>query len=86
MQACESGADLSSRFDLEGRRCATWVTDRCVEIVGFAYRAGGSSSLFLESPLQRISRCLQAGTQHMYVDRHSFVHSGVALLDTETPQ
>jgi len=83
MLACESGAPSSPDFDLDARRCATWVTDRCVEIVAFAYRAGGSSSLFLESPLQRIWRGLQAATQHMYVDQQSYVASGQHRIEKE---
>jgi alkylation response protein AidB-like acyl-CoA dehydrogenase len=83
MLACESGAQSSPDFDLDARRCATWVTDRCVEIVAFAYRAGGSSSLFLESPLQRIWRGLQAATQHIYVDQQSYVASGQHRLEKE---
>jgi len=83
MRACESQAPLPALFDLDARRCATWVTDRCVEIVSFAYRAGGSTSLFLEHPLQRISRSLQAGTQHIYVDEQSYVLSAQQQLEME---
>jgi alkylation response protein AidB-like acyl-CoA dehydrogenase len=83
--ACESAAPIPAHFDLDTRRCATWVTDRCVEVVDFAYRAGGSSSLFLAHPLQRISRCLQAGTQHMYVDRQSYLLWAQHELEKETP-
>ncbi len=86
MLACESPAPIPPHFDLDTRRCATWVTDRCVEIVAFAYRAGGSTSLFLKHPLQRISRSLQAATQHMYVDEQSYVLSAQHQLETETPQ
>lgn len=83
MQACESADPVPAHFDGDARRCATWVTDRAVDIVAFAYRAAGSSSLFLDSPLQRIWRCLQAATQHMYVDQQSYVVSGQRRLETE---
>jgi alkylation response protein AidB-like acyl-CoA dehydrogenase len=81
--ACESQEPLTPQFDLDARRCATWVTDRCVEIVASAYRAGGSSSLFLDHPLQRVSRCLQAATQHVYVDDQAYVLSAQHQLDEE---
>ncbi len=81
--ACESKEELSPQFDLDARRCATWVTDRCVEIVSFAYRAGGATGLFLDHPLQRISRSIHAATQHMYVDELSYVLSAQHQLETE---
>jgi alkylation response protein AidB-like acyl-CoA dehydrogenase len=81
--ACESDAPLPAEFDLEARRCATWVTDRCVEIVTFAYRSGGTSSLFRDHPLQRISRCLAAATQHIYVDQQSYVISAQRSIGLE---
>jgi len=83
-QACESGTPVSPQFDLDARRCATWVTDRCVEIASFAYRAGGATSLFLDHPLQRISRSLQAATQHMYVDELSYSLWAQHKLEVET--
>ena len=51
-----------------------------VEAVDMAFRYGGGEAIFLESPLQRIKRDIEAGAQHILVGEHSLELLGKAML------
>lgn len=61
------------------RAAAIWVTEQCVAIVNMAYRSGGGSSLYVECPLQRRLRDINALTQHFLVRRDTLTTAGAIL-------
>jgi indole-3-acetate monooxygenase len=62
------------------RSAAVWIVERAAGVVESAYRSGGGSSPYLESPLQRRLRDLFALTQHFLVKRDTLTTAG-AILD-----
>ena len=62
------------------RASATWATDTAAAVVGTAYRAGGGSSLYRSSPLQRRLRDVHALTQHFLVKLDSLTTAGAILV------
>lgn len=69
------------------RAAAVWVTARAVAVVDAAYHAGGSSSLYVDSPLQRRLRDIHALTQHFIIKRDTFRNAGAILAgrDVDVP-
>jgi alkylation response protein AidB-like acyl-CoA dehydrogenase len=65
------------------RAAAVWATKVAAEAVTTAYRAGGGSSLYTESPLQRRLRDIHAVTQHFLVRDDTFTTAGAALAGQE---
>ena len=61
------------------RAAAVWVTERAVAIVDMAYRAGGGSSIYDASPLQRRLRDVHAVAQHFLVRRDTLETAGAIL-------
>ena len=61
------------------RAAAVWVTSRAAAAVDAAYRAGGGSSLYLDSPLQRRLRDVHAVTQHFLVRPDAMTTAGAVL-------
>ncbi len=61
------------------RATATWVTRAAAAVVDAAYTAGGGSSNFLASPLQRRLRDIHALTQHFAVKLDTFTTTGAVL-------
>jgi indole-3-acetate monooxygenase len=61
------------------RASAVWATDATVAVVDTAYRAGGGSSLYRSSPLQRRLRDVHALTQHFLVKLDSLTTAGAVL-------
>ena len=61
------------------RAAAVWVTNRAVEAVTSAYRAGGGSSVYATSPLQRRLRDVNAITQHFLVRKDTLTTAGAVL-------
>ena len=49
------------------RATGVWLTSAMAAIVEFCYRAGGGSSVYLDRPLQRRLRDINAVTQHFLV-------------------
>ena len=76
-----------SAFSLEQRAriraASVWVTDRAAAVVGTAYRAGGGSSLYADSPLQRRLRDINALTQHFLVRRDTLITAGAILAGND---
>lgn len=61
------------------RAAAAWATDRAAAVAGTAYRAGGGSSIYADSPLQRRRRDVEAVTQHFTVKRGTMRTAGGVL-------
>ena len=61
------------------RAAAVWATARAAAVVDAAYRAGGGSSLYMDSPLQRRLRDVHAVTQHFLVRRDAMTVAGAIL-------
>ena len=61
------------------RAAAAWATDRAAAGAGTAYRAGGGSSIYADSPLQRRRRDVEAVTQHFIVKRGTMRTAGGVL-------
>jgi alkylation response protein AidB-like acyl-CoA dehydrogenase len=61
------------------RATATWVTRTAASVVDTAYTAGGGSSLYSSSPLQRRLRDIHALTQHFAVKLDTFTKAGAVL-------
>ena len=51
-----------------------------VEAADMAFRYGGGEAIFLESPLQRIKRDVEAGAQHILVGEQNLELLGKAML------
>jgi alkylation response protein AidB-like acyl-CoA dehydrogenase len=67
------------------RATAVWATERATDVVGTAYRSGGSSSIYDDSPLQRRLRDIHAITQHFLV-KHDTLTTAGAILAGQDPQ
>ena len=65
------------------RSTATWVTMTAASVVDMAYAAGGGSSLYSSSPLQRRVRDIDALTQHFGVKLDTFTTAGAVLAGQE---
>ena len=61
------------------RAAAVWATSRAAAVVDAAYRAGGGSSLYMDSPLQRRLRDVHAVTQHFLVRPDAMTTAGAVL-------
>jgi alkylation response protein AidB-like acyl-CoA dehydrogenase len=65
------------------RAASVWATGRAAAIVDAAYRAAGSSSLYLDSPLQRRLRDVHAVTQHFLVRPDTMLTAGAILAGND---
>jgi alkylation response protein AidB-like acyl-CoA dehydrogenase len=61
------------------RGTATWVARTATSVVDTAYTAGGGSSIYTTSPLQRRLRDIHALTQHFAVKSDTFTKAGAVL-------
>jgi indole-3-acetate monooxygenase len=61
------------------RATAAWVTTRAVAVVDTAYRVGGGSAVYDDSPLQRRLRDVHAIAQHFLVRRNTLTTAGAVL-------
>jgi alkylation response protein AidB-like acyl-CoA dehydrogenase len=71
----EPSMDLRARI----RAAGVWCTAKAAATVDTAYTAGGGSSLYDVSPLQRRLRDIHAVTQHFLVRRNTLVTAGAVL-------
>jgi alkylation response protein AidB-like acyl-CoA dehydrogenase len=78
--ALARGSTLSTALRARIRATAVWVTDRAAEVVTTAYRAGGGSSVYAASPLQRRLRDMNAVTQHFLVRGDTLTTAGGILV------
>ena len=73
------GSPLSLQDRARIRAAAVWATNRAAEAVTSAYRAGGGSSVYASSPLQRRLRDVNALTQHFLVRDDTLTTAGAIL-------
>jgi alkylation response protein AidB-like acyl-CoA dehydrogenase len=71
--------ELSLTERAQVRATATWVTTRAVAVAETAYRAAGGGAVYLDSPLQRRLRDVQAIAQHFLVRRSTLATAGAVL-------
>ena len=67
-----AGREVSLDQRARVRLAATNAGVRCAEAVDFAYNAGGGSSVFATSPLQRCFRDIHTATQHIMVQPRGY--------------
>jgi indole-3-acetate monooxygenase len=65
------------------RASGVWAADTAAAVVDMAYRAGGGSSLYRSSPLQRRFRDVHALTQHFLVKLDSLTTVGAVMAGQE---
>ena len=86
--AAERGVAMPDRRRLGLRLAATHATEVAAEVATSMYRAGGGSSIYDSSPLQRRFRDVNVATQHMMVAPSTWELAGRMLvgLPTDTRQ
>lgn len=77
--AAASGDPLAMEHRAQVRASAVWTVERAISVVSAAYRAGGGTSLYSESPLQRRLRDIHALAQHFIVRRDTLITAGAIL-------
>jgi alkylation response protein AidB-like acyl-CoA dehydrogenase len=77
--AVEQDGELTLEQRAHVRAAAVWATDRACRVATTAYRAGGGTSLYVESPLQRRLRDVHAVTQHFLVRQDTLTTAGAVL-------
>jgi alkylation response protein AidB-like acyl-CoA dehydrogenase len=73
------GAPLTLEQRAHARATGAWATDQAASAVAMAYRFGGGSSLYEDSPLQRRLRDINAITQHFLVKPDTLTTAGAIL-------
>ena len=76
------GIETSHRRDI--RLATTHATHTSAEVVDLMYNLAGGSSVYRNSPLQRIFRDVHVATQHMMVGPSTYELTGRLLLGLET--
>lgn len=71
--------DLSMDLRARVRAGGVWCAARAAAVVDSAYRSGGGTSLYADSPLQRRLRDIHALTQHFLVRRNTLATAGAIL-------
>ena len=66
------------------RATACHATSQAAAAVDLAYEAGGASSIYTKSPLQRCFRDVHVATQHVMVNPTSATLAGRVLLGVES--
>jgi indole-3-acetate monooxygenase len=61
------------------RAAAVWITARCTAVVDVAYRSGGGTAVYTDSPLQRRLRDIHAITQHFLVKPDTLTTAGAVF-------
>ena len=74
-----AGMPFTSAHRARIRATATWVTTTAASVVDMAYTAGGGSSIYSNSPLQRRLRDIHALTQHFGIKLDTFTKAGAVL-------
>jgi indole-3-acetate monooxygenase len=74
-----AGEPFTTEHRARIRGSATWASDTAAAVVGMSYRAGGGSSLYSSSPLQRRFRDVHALTQHFLVKLDSLTTVGAVM-------
>jgi alkylation response protein AidB-like acyl-CoA dehydrogenase len=74
-----AGGELSMDLRARVRAAGAWCAVRSAAVVDSAYRSGGGTSLYADSPLQRRLRDIHALTQHFLVRRNTLATAGAVL-------
>ena len=82
--AAERGEALSDELRLGLRLAATHATETAAHVATAMYRAGGGSSIYSSSPLQRRFRDANVATQHMMVAPATWELAGRLLFGQPT--
>jgi alkylation response protein AidB-like acyl-CoA dehydrogenase len=82
--AAQAGEPMSAEHRLGLRLAATHATQAAAESVTAMYHAGGGTSIYDSSPLQRRFRDVHVATQHMMVAAPSWELAGRLLLGLPT--
>jgi alkylation response protein AidB-like acyl-CoA dehydrogenase len=77
--AAAAGSPLALQQRARVRATAVWATRIAADAVTTAYRAGGGSALYAQSPLQRRLRDVHAVTQHFLVRPDTLTTAGAIL-------
>ena len=78
-----AGTPFSPDHRARIRATATWVTGTAASVVDTAYTAGGGTSIYSSSPLQRRLRDIHALTQHFGVKLDTFTKAGAVLASQD---
>ena len=78
-EACETGT-MTPRSRALARLANSAAFESALRAVDLAYSAGGGSSIYRRSPLQRYFRDIHTASQHSVVAASSFTQIGQALL------
>jgi alkylation response protein AidB-like acyl-CoA dehydrogenase len=78
-ETAASGGEFTPTFRAQLRSTAVLATMTAASVVDTAYRAGGGSSLYIESPLQRRMRDVQAVSQHFLVKPDTLTTCGAVF-------
>ena len=65
------------------RAAAVWATERATHVVDTAYRFGGGTAVYADSPLQRRARDIHTLTQHFIVRPDTLTTAGAVLAGLE---
>jgi alkylation response protein AidB-like acyl-CoA dehydrogenase len=77
--AAETGSEPAAELVARTRAAAAWSTAIAAGVVQTAYRSGGGSSLYDQSPLQRRVRDVNVITQHFLVKLDTLTTAGALL-------
>ena len=82
-RAAEAGDPIEVDQRARLRASSTWATTTAAAVVDTAYTAGGGTSLYASSPLQRRLRDIHAVTQHFLVRPDTMTAAGAVLAGQE---
>ena len=82
-RTAEAGEPLEVDRRARLRASATWATATAAGVVDSVYTAGGGTSMYATSPLQRRLRDIHAVTQHFLVRRDTMSAAGAVLTGQE---
>ncbi len=80
----EAGAEPSIDDRVKLRLAATHAARTSATVVDLMYEAGGATSIYASSPLQRCFRDVHTATQHLVVSPATYELAGRVLLGIET--
>jgi indole-3-acetate monooxygenase len=78
-ETAEADGEFTPELRARFRSAAAWATTSTAAVVDTAYHAGGGSSLYDESPLQRRMRDIHAVTQHFLLKPDTLTTVGAIL-------
>ena len=78
-----AGAEFTPEHRARMRSAITWAATTAASVVDMAYHAGGGSSIYAASPLQRRFRDVHAITQHFLVKLDTLTTAGAVLAGAD---